>query len=164
MMKSYGLATVLVFVLMIIMLGSLRGGLIALIPNLIPILFTLGLMGWLGVELNMLTSLIGCIIIGVSVDNTIHFMHHFQRFARQGNLPREATRLALGHVGRALLFTSIVLCGGFLVFLFAKFSVHRMLGLLLTFSIATALIANFLVAPALLQLLWKNPEADPLRT
>jgi predicted RND superfamily exporter protein len=159
MIKSYVLACAMVFLLMAFMMGGFRGGVLASIPNLLPILFTLGLMGWLGIPLNMLTTLIGCIIIGIAVDDTIHFMHHFRKYSIETHDSVEATRLTLHHVGRALVFTSVALLGGFLVFLTATFSAQRAFGILLGFSIVTALIANLMLAPALMTLFWKPPTA-----
>jgi predicted RND superfamily exporter protein len=159
MAKSYVLAFLFVAVLMVLLMGSLRGGLLAMIPNLIPILFTLGLMGWIGIPLNMLTTLIGCIIIGIAVDDTIHFMHHFRKYALEVSEPREAVRLTMEKVGRALFFTSLVLGGGFLIFLVGQFSSTRAYGVLLGFAITVALLADFMVAPALMTLLWDKKLA-----
>ncbi len=66
---------------MLLLMGNLRCGLLAFIPNITPILTTAGMMRWLGIPLKMMTSMVGCIIIGIAVDDTIHFMHHYRHFS-----------------------------------------------------------------------------------
>ena len=156
MARSYTLAFLVITPLMVLLLGSLRAGLIAMIPNLTPIVLTLGLMGWLGLPLDFSTMMIGAIILGVAVDDTIHFMHGFRReYARSGDAAN-AVRCTLERTGRALLFTSIILCAGFLVYLFASMANLYYFGILATFAIAAAFLADVLLAPALL-LLFRRP-------
>ena len=134
MFRSYGIALAVITPLMMLLLGSLRLGLIAMIPNLLPIVLTLGLMGWTGQPLEMFSLLIGSIALGLAVDDTIHFMHGFRRrYAATGDVD-QAVHDTLSTTGQALLFTSIVLCGGFLIYLFSELNnltrlrgVHRVL-------------------------------------
>lgn len=158
MVKSYALALLLVGVLMFVLMGSAYRGLLAFLPNVIPIIFTVGMMGWIGIPLTMLTSVVGCIIIGISVDDTIHFMHHFRRISDTEPDPQTAVHATLETVGRAITFTSIVLLGGFVVNLFDVFSSARAFGVLMCFSVIMALVANLILAPALMTLFW-DPKA-----
>ena len=80
-----------------------------------PIAQALALMGWLGIPLDNSTLLVGCVIIGLAVDDTIHFMHRFQRYFVQTGDAREAVRLTLQTTGSAMLFTSMALASGFFV-------------------------------------------------
>jgi predicted RND superfamily exporter protein len=80
MAKSYALALLIITPLMVLLLGSLKRGLLAMISNLVPIWMTLGLMGWLDIPLDNSSLLVGCIIIGLAVDDTIHFMHKFHLY------------------------------------------------------------------------------------
>lgn len=155
-MKSYVLAFVMVGILMFLLMGDFRRGLLAFIPNVLPIIFTLGMMGWFNIPLNMLTSMLGCIMIGIAVDDTIHFMHHFRKYAAVEADIRIAVRQALESVGRALMFTSIVLVGGFIVHVTGDFHSSRHFGILLSFAIIMALLANLILAPALMALFWKS--------
>jgi hypothetical protein len=155
-MKSYALAFVMVGLLMCLLMGSVRRGALALIPNIMPIMLTLGMMGWFNLPLNMLTSILGCIMIGIAVDDTIHFMHHFRKYATSEPNTRIAVHQALESVGRALVFTSIVLVGGFIVHVFGEFHSSRHFGILLSFAIIMALLANLVLAPALMALFWKS--------
>ncbi len=157
---SYLLAFSLVALLMIPMMGDVRRGLLAFSPNITPILLTLGLMGWMGIPINIFTSLLGCIVIGISVDDTIHFMHHFRKYANDIHDPREIIKRSLDTCGRAIVFTSIVLIGGFIVHVTGMLSINKQFGLLLSLSILIALLANLLVAPALMTMYW-NKESSP---
>ena len=120
MLKSYALALALITPLMIFLIGSLRSGLVSMVPNLLPILLTLGLMGAVGIPIDMFTLLAGCIAIGLAVDDSIHFIAGFRRYLAQGLEPVEAIERTMQSTGRALLFTSIVLTSGFAVLLLSE--------------------------------------------
>jgi predicted RND superfamily exporter protein len=152
MARSYVIALLIVTPLMILVLGSLRGGLLSLIPNLTPIVIVLGLMGWLGVPIDFSTMMVGPIILGVAVDDTIHFAHHFQRAYERTGDPRQAVHLAIESTGHALLFTTLALVAGFSTYLWATMGNLFNLGVFTSLAIAIALAADLLVAPALLVL------------
>ncbi|SES65277.1 efflux RND transporter permease subunit [Thalassotalea agarivorans] len=154
--ESYILAFIFVSLLMFLLMKSFRKGLLAFIPNIIPIIFTLGMMGWIGMPLNILTSLLGCIIIGISVDDTIHFMHHYKDGLAKYDSSEKAIFNSLEMSGRAITFTSIVLIGSFLVYAFDVFETSYQFGTLLSFAIFIALFANLMLAPVLLTLFWKK--------
>ncbi|HEY9035345.1 MAG TPA: efflux RND transporter permease subunit [Pseudomonadales bacterium] len=156
---SYLLAFVLVALLMIPLMGDVRRGLLAFSPNITPILITLGLMGWMGIPINIFTSLLGCIVIGISVDDTIHFMHHFRKYANDIHDPREIVKRSLDTCGRAIVFTSIVLIGGFIVHITGMLSINKQFGFLLSLSILIALLANLLIAPAMMTLYWNKKSS-----
>ncbi len=158
MADSYVIALLVVTPLMILMLGSLRGGLLSMIPNVTPIVLTLGLMGWLGVPIDFSTMMSGAIILGIAVDDTIHFAHNFQRFYAHGDDPSVAVRRSLDTAGRAMLFTSMVLTAGFLIYAFATLENLVNFGVFTAFAIATAFLADVLVAPALMVLFQRKPR------
>ena len=109
MIRSYGIAIAIITPLMILLIGNLRGGLVSMVPNLTPIVLTMGIMGWLGISIDMFTMMIGSIAMGLAVDDTIHFIHGFRRdYAKLGDA-RAAVRETLETTGRALLVTSTVL-------------------------------------------------------
>ncbi len=157
--NSYMLALAIITPLMILLIGNLRGGLVSMVPNLTPIMVTLAMMGWLGVSMDMFTMMIGSIAIGLSVDDTIHFIHSFQRdFARLGDT-RAAVRATLETTGRALLVTSVVLASGFAVFTLSDMDNLFYFGLLTSFTIVDAFLIDILITPALLVLLSKQRPA-----
>jgi len=152
MARSYLLALLIVTPLMILLIGNLRGGLISMIPNLTPILLTLGLAGWLGLPIDFSSMMIGAIVLGIAVDDTIHFMHVFQRACRESGDPREAVRRTLETTGRAILFTSIVLCAGFASFAWSSMANLVTTSVLTCFAIVAAFLADVALAPALMVL------------
>jgi predicted RND superfamily exporter protein len=150
MMRSYTYALLVITPLMMLLLGSLRRGLVSMVPNLLPVIATLGVMGWFGVPLDATTILIGAMVIGLAVDDTIHFMHKFQRYYTDSGDLREAVRETLRTTGSALLFTTLVLAGGFAIFGLGEMSNTRAFGLLAAMAAVVAFAADLLVGPALL--------------
>ncbi|VAX16638.1 Exporter protein, RND family [hydrothermal vent metagenome] len=148
--KSYVIAFVVITFMMILLIGDLKIGLLSMIPNLAPIIVTVGIMGALDFPLDMFTMLIGSIAIGLAVDDTIHFMHNFMRYHHETGDAPEAVRRTLLTTGRAMLVTSIVLSAGFFIFMFASMSNLFNFGLLTGLTIIFALIADFLLAPAIM--------------
>jgi len=155
MTQSYIIAAIVITLMMILLLGDLRVGLISMIPNLMPIVLTVGLMGWLNLPMDLFTILIGSIAIGLAVDDTIHFMHNFRRYHMQTGDVADAVRRTLLTSGRAMLVTSIVLCIGFFIYMFSILTNLFNFGLLTGFAIAMALLADFFLAPALMTQLYK---------
>jgi predicted RND superfamily exporter protein len=153
MIRSYLFAAVAVTLIMIVSLGSLRLGLISIAPNLAPIVITLGTMYWMRIPLDATTLMIGSIILGLAVDDTIHFLHGFDRSFAETNDVRVAVQTTLRTTGTALLFTSLVLTGGFLVFLFGYMHNIQNFGLLAALGAMVAFIADVLLVPALLTLI-----------
>ncbi len=147
--KGFTLAFCIIALMMCLVLGSWRVGLLAMIPNLAPIVITLGLMGWLGISLDYVKLLIGCVAIGLAVDDTVHMIVRYQHeFSVRGNY-QEALNAALRGVGRALFITSVVLVAGFLVNVCSIMQTLVDFGLLVAFTISVALLADFFLLPAL---------------
>jgi hypothetical protein len=148
--RSYALALVVISPLMILLIGSLRGGLVSLVPNLTPIVITPGMMGFLGIPLDLFTLLIGSVVLGLAVDDTIHFIHNYLRYLRASADPTFAVHRTLVTAGAALLFTSAALAAGFLVFVFAYLDNLARFGALVAFAIVVAFVADVVVTPALI--------------
>jgi len=159
--RSYVFALVVITPMMMMLLGSLRLGLVSMIPNLIPVLFTLGLMGWLSFPLDATTIMIGAMVIGVAVDDTIHFMHKFRLYYAESGDSKLAIRETLTTTGSALLYTSLVLAGGFFVLTFASMVNTQRFGLLAASATLVAFAADVVVAPALMTLVTRWKEVRP---
>jgi predicted RND superfamily exporter protein len=159
MAVSYAFALAVITPLMVLLIGDLRRGLVAMIPNLIPVYLVLALMGWAGIPIDMSTLLIGGVIVGLAVDDTIHFMHKFGRYYEESGNPRAAVHETLATTGSALLFTSLVLCLGFSVFLFAYMQNTFWFGLLAATGVAVAFLADVLLGPALMVLVTRDRSA-----
>lgn len=156
---SYVIAAVVIAIMMMILLSSTRLGLIAMIPNIAPILVVMGLMYPMGIELDMLTILVATIAIGIAVDNTVHFTHHFRRGLEKGHGLRAAMDDAFSGAGQALFTTCVVLSIGFYVFLFSEVSSIFNLGFLCGTSFILAMISNFTLTPYLLRWYYRNHDA-----
>ena len=150
MAESYLYAALVITLMMILLIGDIRIGLVSMIPNLTPIILTLGLMGWFGMPLDLFTMLIGSIAIGLAVDDTIHFMHNYRRYHHDTGDVGEAVRQTLLTTGRAMLVTTLVLSIGFFLYMFSNLANLVNFGLLTGFTIIMALLADFFLAPALM--------------
>jgi hypothetical protein len=107
-------------------------------------------MGWVGIRLDGSTLLVGAIVLGLAVDDTIHFMHKFHRYFEETGDLETAVAETMRTTGSALLFTSLVLVAGFSIFGLSEMANIRVFGLLSAFAAAVAFLADLLVAPALL--------------
>jgi predicted RND superfamily exporter protein len=121
-----------------------------MIPNLSPILITLGVMGVFGFPLDGFTLLIGSIAIGLAVDDTIHFLHNFRRSQGRTGDEEAAIRATLETTGQALLFTSLVLCASFFVFTLGAMQATANFGFLTGLTLAVAFLADVTLTPALI--------------
>jgi predicted RND superfamily exporter protein len=152
LLRSYLIALAIITPLMFLLLGTLRTGLAAMVPNLAPIILTLGLMGWLGIALDTFTLLIGSIAIGLAVDDTIHFMHVFRRYYDDLEDTPAAVRETLRSTGQALLVTSIVLSLSFFIYAFASLGSLVKFGVLTGITVIFAFVADVTLSPALMAL------------
>ncbi|RUM77439.1 MAG: hypothetical protein DSZ12_00210 [Sulfurovum sp.] len=132
------------------MLGSVRIGLISMIPNLTPIILGLLLMYIANIPLDMFTLLIGSIAIGLVVDDTIHFTHNFRRYYHESKDVYQAIEQTFFTTGKAMLITTIVLSLGFYAYMLAHMISVQNFGLLTGTVIVMALLADLLLAPALM--------------
>ena len=156
MATSYVIAFILIAIMMIILLGSVKIGLTSMIPNILPIIMTLGFMSIVNMPLDMFTMLVGAIVIGLSVDDTVHFFHNFARYHHQGLSTKESVEETMMGTGRALIATTIVLSLGFYVYMFASLTNLINFGILAGGAISIALISNIILGPALLTLITKD--------
>ncbi len=152
MAMSYVNAIVIITLLMILLIGRLRIGLLSMIPNITPILIMLGLMGALSFPMDAFTMMVGSIAIGLAVDDTIHFMHNFRRYYEEKGDPVWAVQETLHTTGRAMLVTTVVLSIGFFIFMFADMKNIFNFGFLTGITIVLALLADYFLAPALMVL------------
>jgi predicted RND superfamily exporter protein len=155
---SYLLAFGVISIMMIVLVGSVKIGMISMIPNVLPLLLLSIVMAIFDMPLDMFTMLIGTIALGLAVDDTVHFMHNFRRFELQYNDVDTATRLTLMGTGRAITVTSIVLSMGFLVLTTATMSNMFNFGVLTVIAILVALLADFFLVPAIMKIIIKSKE------
>tara|TARA_B100000953_G_scaffold286776_1_gene268504 strand:+ start:3893 stop:6328 length:2436 start_codon:yes stop_codon:yes gene_type:complete len=155
---SYMAAFCIISIMMILLVGSVKIGMISMIPNVLPLLLLSIVMSIFDMPLDMFTMLIGTIALGLAVDDTVHFMHNFRRYELQYNNVDKATRLTLMGTGRAITVTSIVLSMGFLVLTTATMSNMFNFGILTVLAILIALLADFFLIPAIMKTIIKSKE------
>jgi predicted RND superfamily exporter protein len=148
--KSVSLALLVIFAVMALMLLSARVGLLAILPNVLAITVFFGILGWFGVYLNLGTSLIATIALGIAVDSSVHYMWRLSRELRGESNQAAAMQRTMRAVGGPMLYTALALAAGFLTFGGSAFPPIRNFGLLTSVTLATAFGANLLVLPALL--------------
>lgn len=136
-------------VLMSVLFLSLRAGVLSLVPNVFPIIILFGLMGWSGITLNVSTSMIAVIAIGIAIDDTIHYLTAFNSEVRRTGSQEAAVMYVGRSVGRPIIFTSIALCLGFLIVCLSNFMPIRDFGFLAGMTMLVALFADLVLLPAL---------------
>ena len=157
MMTGTAMALILISFLLIFALRSFKIGLISLIPNVMPAILAYGIWGMINGQVDTAVSVVVCLSLGIVVDDTVHFLSKYLRARREQNLDAEdAIRYAFKTVGNALLVTSAVLIGGFMVMQFSHFHPSNNMGMLLAITILMALLVDFLFLPPLLMFLDKN--------
>lgn len=148
--RSLGTALTVIFVVMALMFLSVRIGLLAILPNVVPIVVFFGILGWGGIYLNLGTSLIGAVVLGLAIDSTIHYMTRFNRELRGETDQGAAIARTLQAVGAPVIYTTVALVLGFFTFAFSSFMPIQNFGVLSGITLATALGANLALLPALL--------------
>ncbi|WDE08501.1 MMPL family transporter [Thalassomonas viridans] len=144
-------ALVLISLLIMVALRSFRIGLLSLIPNLLPAGLAFGIWGFFVGEVNMAVSMVTGMALGIVVDDTIHFLSKYLRARREEGMNAEqAVRYAFSTVGVAIIVTSVILIAGFAVLSQSAFGLNSIMATLTALSIAVAIIADFLLLPALL--------------
>lgn len=148
---SLSLAIFLISLFMAWMFRSFKMIIISLIPNILPLLITAGLMGYLGVPIKPSTILVFSIAFGISVDDTIHFLAKYRQelIARKWKV-RKSVYAALRETGTSMFYTSVVLFFGFLVFTVSSFGGTKALGGLVSVTLLFAMVSNLLLLPSLL--------------
>jgi predicted RND superfamily exporter protein len=136
---------------MAVLFSSFRMIIISLIPNVIPLLITGGLMGYFGIPLKPSTALIFSIAFGISVDDTIHYLARYRQelFFNKFNVSKSVTA-SLMETGTSMMYTSIILFFGFIIFAFSDFGGTVALGILTSTTLLCAMFTNLIVLPALL--------------
>ena len=146
--KTFTLAFILIFICIALLLKSTRIGMMSMIPNLVPIAITLGVMGYVGINLDVATIMIASVAIGISVDDTIHFLYRFKEEFKKDGDHYLAIQRTLSGVGRALIFTTVVATCGFLVFCLSSFKAIQYFGLLTGITMVSALVADLFILPS----------------
>ena len=161
MFAGLGIAFLVVAIIAGLMFGSLRMIVITLIPNIIPLLLIAGIMGIFGITLKLSTSIVFSIAFGIAVDDTIHFISKLKIELAKGRSIAFALRRTYLSTGKAIIVTSIILSGGFLILLFSSFGGTFYTGLLVSMTLIFALISDLTLLPVLIMLFFKRKKINP---
>ena len=154
------LVAVLLFVMLAVLLRSIRAAVIGMVPSSLPIIVVLGYMGWAGVHLDMATVMIASVALGIAVDGTIHYLFRYREELRIDGQVEAAIRRSQRSSGTAILFTSLTAVAGFLVLTLSNFKPNVYFGLLTGLAMATAIFAALTVLPVLIA--WARPFGKPV--
>ena len=149
--RSFAVALPAVFVVLALMLRSIKLAAVAMIPNLLPLVWCIGGMAWAGIPVSMTTAMMLSVVLGIAVDDTVHYVWRFRRELRLCGDYHEAALRTHASVGRACVFTTVVIAGGFWILTLSQFLPTAYFGGLVGFTMLGTLAADLLVLPALLQ-------------
>ena len=162
-LSSFGTAFFTVFGVIFLVFRSFRFGLLTIAPNLLPVLAVLGVMGYLGISMNVATVMVASVALGIVDDDTIHFINRYRREAAAGKSTDEAIEIATAHEGRASLTTAIINSAGYGVLLLSEYKPTAWFGGLLALTMLTAFLAEVFILPATIKLLPRVFGAEALR-
>ncbi|MBI2945787.1 MAG: MMPL family transporter [Candidatus Wallbacteria bacterium] len=157
--KSFSLAVLFVFGPMYLLFRSVRLTLVSVVPNVLPIAIVLGTMGWLGIPLDVATVTIAAIVLGIAVDDTIHFLHGFRERRARGLEAEDAIREVIAGTGKAVVTTTVMLFFGFAVMGISSVKPVAYFGVLSGASLLAGLVCEFLVTPVLLVAFYPSKRA-----
>ncbi|OMH29120.1 RND family transporter [Motiliproteus sp. MSK22-1] len=149
---NYLYAFIIITLLMCMTLGSSKFGLLSMIPNVFPFIVVLAVMAVSGIPIDTFTILIGGLLTGLIVDDTVHLFYSYRQHIQLTNDPSQAIKSAVNDVGGALLITTVIVVCSFSVFLFSSMSNIRAFGALMMIGTSLALITDLLLAPAIISI------------
>lgn len=150
--SSFVFAFIIIFFMMYYICRNFKLTAVSMMPNLFPIFLTIGVMGWLDIPFDTQTIMIACITLGISVDDTVHYIVWYKRHIKEGMDIKPALIQTNKRVGKPIVITSIILFFGFFVLVFGSFKPTNTFGILAALAIIYALIADLLFLPALIML------------
>jgi uncharacterized protein len=146
--QSITIALITIYVMLSLLFKSLRVGFTALVPNLIPVLFFFGFMGWRGIPLNLTTSLVASVVLGLAVDNAVQFIMRFRRVQRETEDLRMAIIESMRLSGRPIIYANVALAVTFAIFALSNFEPVGSFGLLSAVTIIGCLIEDLVLLPS----------------
>lgn len=149
---TFGIATASIGLMMLVAFRSPVLALVALVPNALPILMVLGMMGWIGMKINMGAAMIAAVSMGLSIDSSIHYIISFRRARMAGQTVHGSLAEVQQSVGRAVVFSTLALIVGFTVLATSQFVPTIYFGVLVSLSMLGGLAGNLVVLPLLLKL------------
>ena len=153
LLSSFVIAFSIIFISIIILFRSFKLSLVSIVPNILPLIFAGGIMGFMGIELRPATAMTFSIALGIAVDDTIHFLSRFRSEFKVSRSHKKSTSITILTTGRAIISTTITLAMGFVVLLFSNFKPNSEFGILSTIILVIALISSLLLLPSLINVI-----------
>ena len=153
LLNSFIIAFFIIFISINILFRSFKLSLVAIVPNMLPLLFAGAIMGFMGIELRPATAMTFSIALGIAVDDTIHFLSRFRSEFKLSNSHQKSTSVTILTTGRAIISTTITLAMGFVVLIFSDFKPNSEFGILSTIILLVALISSLLLLPSLINVI-----------
>lgn len=164
---SLGIALLIIFALLSVIFRSLKAGLLGIVPLSISVIVLFGLMGLVGIRLDVATALLSSIMIGVGVDYTIHFLWRYREERRQNRPANEAVITTITTTGRGITFNALSVIVGFSVLMISSFTPIRFFGVLVVVSILSCLVGALVILPAIViryRFSFLEPQTDEVIT
>ena len=158
MIEGLSVAFIIISIIMGVLYRSVKMIIIALIPNIIPLMLIGAIMGYTGIELKMSTAIIFTIAFGIAVDDTIHFMSKLKLELAKGKSSLYAMKRAFLSTGKAIIVTSCILSAGFMILVFSQFKGSFYTGLLVSLTLIFAVLADLILIPILITYFYKKPN------
>jgi predicted RND superfamily exporter protein len=152
-LKSFAGSFLIIFILLALVFGSFKTALIGMIPNIAPVVIIGGIMGYARIPLDMLTMTIMPMILGIAVDDTIHFITHIRLELERTGSYRQGTLNSFGKIGKTLGTTTVILCAMFAVYALSPMAMLFHVGILAIVGMASALLADYTLTPLLIYML-----------
>jgi len=158
---TLGLVLLVIMLMFLVLFRSFKLAFIGIIPNILAAMSVLGLMGWLGIPLDMMTTTIAAISVGIGVDNTIHYMHRFKTSYPEFNNYCNTIVYCHGSIGKAMYYTGFTIVAGFSILVLSNFIPTIYFGLLTSLAMCLALAGALTLLPLLLIMFQPlGPEAE----
>jgi len=153
LIQSITIAIIAVSLMMLLIFRNARLLPLFVIPNILPIALVVGIMGWLGIDIDIGVAIAGAIIIGVAVDDTIHFLVKYFEARNKGANIQDSLTYVMQYAGSAIIFTTVILSIAFSIFVFSDFLPNYMFGVVTASALVIAVIADLLMLPAVLSMI-----------
>ena len=163
LLQGLGVAILIVSILMALLFQNVKMLIISLVPNIIPLILAGALLGYLGIELEAGVSIVFAVIFGIAVDDTIHFLSKFKLARNKGLNIEDSLKITFLETGKAICLTTVILFFGFLVMLFSIHPPSVTIGLLISLTLFSALIADLTLIPLMIRWLLKD-DTSPQTT
>ncbi len=151
LVHGLGLGLIIISLLMGLLFKSFRILLISLVPNILPMIFAAALIGYTGIKLEAVISIVFALIFGIAVDDSIHFLSKYKLAIEKTKDKEKALEITFRETGKAICFTTIVLFFGFLVMLFSIHPPSIVIGTLISVTLLSAVVADLYVLPVLIR-------------